>query len=343
MSRGNAPVASIILESIPAEAGSLGVISAVPFALQTRVAFHAHGQGGGAEGSTKAGGLGMSFSTRKALSRPPSGHPVSEANEVRAEPRMVHMARRAPGTWVHVCSPLQLLALFADDRLCLCVEAWCHQSACVCSAGPAKHPGPSVFIPMARAARVRASQLPTRRHACMHACLPARMCSCAAQAVDPRERSVRVAGGDRSMRVGKSLHSIANFANSVANMTGLGGGGGGDGGQLLAPDMRQASNLRGVLVQRSVKSFSQNLKKVAVELFAERVETDHMLLIHNNALALALNSRSSECVQVLLDHVAANKVSWGSYHAITDMLPSLAIRYPIMCHQVRAAHGRVGA
>ena len=47
-----------------------------------------------------------------------------------------------------------------------------------------------------------------------------------------------------------------------------------------------------------VKSFSQQVKKVAVELFTEKRAVDHMDLILNNALALALNSKSSECVQV---------------------------------------------
>lgn len=90
--------------------------------------------------------------------------------------------------------------------------------------------------------------------------------------------------------------------------------------------------LRDVLVQKSVKSFSQAIKKVAVELFTEKRDAAHMDLIMNNALALALNSKSSECVQVLLDAAAAEKVSWGSYHAITDMVPELAVRYPYMCY-----------
>ena len=53
----------------------------------------------------------------------------------------------------------------------------------------------------------------------------------------------------------------------------------------------------------------QVTKKVAVELFTEKREVDHMDLIMNNALALALNSKSSECVQVVLDATANNKVS----------------------------------
>ncbi|GFR45654.1 hypothetical protein Agub_g7065 [Astrephomene gubernaculifera] len=110
-----------------------------------------------------------------------------------------------------------------------------------------------------------------------------------------------------------------------------------DNGTLLGNDMRQGSNLRDVLVQKSRASFSQQLKKVAVEMITETRDQDHMALIHNNAVALALNSKSSECVQAVLDAAAANKVSWGSYHAITDMMPSLALRYPIMCYHFLAA------
>lgn len=39
---------------------------------------------------------------------------------------------------------------------------------------------------------------------------------------------------------------------------------------------------------------------------------------------------------MVLDAAAASKVSWGSYHAITDMIPSLAVRYPYMCYQFLA-------
>ena len=35
---------------------------------------------------------------------------------------------------------------------------------------------------------------------------------------------------------------------------------------------------------------------------------------------------------MLLDAAADEKVSWGSYHAVTDMIPSLAVRYPYMCY-----------
>lgn len=48
---------------------------------------------------------------------------------------------------------------------------------------------------------------------------------------------------------------------------------------------------------------------MAVELFTEKRQLDHLELMGNNALALALNSRSSEAVQVVLDAVAASKVS----------------------------------
>lgn len=40
--------------------------------------------------------------------------------------------------------------------------------------------------------------------------------------------------------------------------------------------------------------------------------------------------------QVVLDTAAAGKVSLGSYQAITDMMPSLAVRYPYMCYQFLA-------
>jgi hypothetical protein len=57
------------------------------------------------------------------------------------------------------------------------------------------------------------------------------------------------------------------------------------------------------------------VKKVAVELFTEKLEVDHLDLIMNNALALALNSKSSECVQVVLDATAASKVGQGQHTA----------------------------
>ncbi|MEW5316534.1 MAG: hypothetical protein WDW38_007902 [Sanguina aurantia] len=90
------------------------------------------------------------------------------------------------------------------------------------------------------------------------------------------------------------------------------------------------------LTPNGAKSFSHNLRKVAVELFTEKREIDEVDLIQNNALALALNSKSSMCVQVILDAVCSNKVSLGSYHAITDIIPSLALRYPIMCYMFLA-------
>jgi len=30
------------------------------------------------------------------------------------------------------------------------------------------------------------------------------------------------------------------------------------------------------------------------------------------------------------------QVSWGSFHAITEMMPSLAVRYPFMCYRFLA-------
>lgn len=89
------------------------------------------------------------------------------------------------------------------------------------------------------------------------------------------------------------------------------GGNKDDDGQLLGSDMRQGSGLRDVLVQQSQKSFSQQLKKVAVEMVTEKRDADHLALIMNNAVALSLNSKSSECVQAILDSAAANKVGRG--------------------------------
>lgn len=66
-----------------------------------------------------------------------------------------------------------------------------------------------------------------------------------------------------------------------------------------------------MLVEKSVKSFSQQIKKVAVELFTEKREVDHMELIMNNALALALNSKSSECVQVSVVWGCRRGWGWG--------------------------------
>ncbi|PNW77392.1 hypothetical protein CHLRE_10g434600v5 [Chlamydomonas reinhardtii] len=149
-------------------------------------------------------------------------------------------------------------------------------------------------------------------------------------------------GGERSggarPRTALGTGSMAD-GNKSARRASLAflGGGKDDDGQLLGPDMRQNSNLRDVLVQKSKASFSQNLKKVAVEMVTEARDHDQMALIQNNAVALALNSKSSECVQAVLDSAASNKVSWGSYHAITDMMPSLALRYPIMCYHFLAA------
>jgi hypothetical protein len=60
-------------------------------------------------------------------------------------------------------------------------------------------------------------------------------------------------------------------------------------------------------VSGNMRSFSQQAaKKVAVELFIEKRTVDHTELILNNALALALNSKSSECVQVRIGHTSEN-------------------------------------
>lgn len=124
---------------------------------------------------------------------------------------------------------------------------------------------------------------------------------------------------------------------------------------------------------QSKKQLEQSHEKRALD------ETEQLL---NNALALALNSKSSKCVQAVLDATTSGKVrargrgvlaamrhcygavrqrilaparlhachmhmrvsgaralpqvSNGSYHAITDMMPSLAVRYPYMCYRFLA-------
>mmetsp|Transcript_14469 Transcript_14469/g.31389 ORF Transcript_14469/g.31389 Transcript_14469/m.31389 type:complete len:1906 (-) Transcript_14469:1211-6928(-) len=201
MSKGNAAVANIVFNAIQDGTGSCGLISAVPFTIQTRVKFHSPGEGGDDDGPNSSG------------------------------PSMVNASGRS--------------------------------------------------------------------------------------------MSMGVAGLRK-----KSVSRKKSFAGSKKLNGSVGAGqieGSGD------------SGLRDVLVQKSVKSFSQQIKKVAVELFTEKRDMDHMELIMNNALALALNSKSSECVQVLLDAAADEKASWGSYHAVTDMMPSLAVRYPYMCYQFLAS------
>jgi len=85
-----------------------------------------------------------------------------------------------------------------------------------------------------------------------------------------------------------------------------------------------------------VKSFSAQVKKMAVKVLAEKRPLDNIEQMMNNALAMALNSKSSKCVQMVLDATTMHKVSWGSFHAITDMMPSLAVRYPFMCYRFLA-------
>eukprot|EP00983_Pelagomonas_calceolata_P114964 1160142-Pelagomonas_calceolata.AAC.29 len=129
---------------------------------------------------------------------------------------------------------------------------------------------------------------------------------------------------------------------------------------------------------------------MAVKVLAEKRPLDNIEQMMNNALAMALNSKSSKCVQMVLDATTMHKyqldcidlssssqngphgyqssvgcapsygspacgclgapstpsqtsygspaaqVSWGSFHAITDMMPSLAVRYPFMCYRFLA-------
>jgi hypothetical protein len=119
-----------------------------------------------------------------------------------------------------------------------------------------------------------------------------------------RPTSAWVGGGDKGDKSARPRTAVARTASMApaadkstrrASLAFLGGKD--DDGQLL-PDMRQGSNLRDVLVQKSKASFSQQLKKVAVEMVTEARDQDHMALIQNNAVALSLNSKSSECVQV---------------------------------------------
>ncbi|KXZ51579.1 hypothetical protein GPECTOR_12g542 [Gonium pectorale] len=223
LSRGNAEVSGIILDSLQNESGLLGLISAVPFSIQTRVKFH--NQTTGDDGGMYGGNLGVGLGEKSA---------------------------RPTSAWA------------SGDRSVRGGDKSARPRTAMLTGGPE---------------------------------------------------------GNKSMR----RASLAIFANKE------------DDGQLLGTDMRANSGLRETLVQKSKASFSQQLKKVAVEMVTETRDQDHMALIQNNAVALSLNSKSSECVQAVLDAAAANKVSWGSYHAITDMIPSLALRYPIMCYHFLAA------
>uniref|UniRef100_A0A7S3R5P2 Ion transport domain-containing protein n=1 Tax=Dunaliella tertiolecta TaxID=3047 RepID=A0A7S3R5P2_DUNTE len=84
------------------------------------------------------------------------------------------------------------------------------------------------------------------------------------------------------------------------------------------------------------KSFNVQAKKATVELLMEKRKLNFTELTLNNVLAMALNSKSSKCVQAVLDITAAKKVSFGSFHAITDMMPALSSRYPYMCFRFLA-------
>ncbi|KAG2499706.1 hypothetical protein HYH03_002641 [Edaphochlamys debaryana] len=50
-----------------------------------------------------------------------------------------------------------------------------------------------------------------------------------------------------------------------------------------------------------------------------------------NAIKIALDVGAADCVQHLLDAVLAQKVTPGSYHAITSAIPAVANQYPTMC------------
>ncbi|KXZ50265.1 hypothetical protein GPECTOR_17g904 [Gonium pectorale] len=50
-----------------------------------------------------------------------------------------------------------------------------------------------------------------------------------------------------------------------------------------------------------------------------------------NAVKIALEAGAADCVQHVLDAVLAQKVTPGSYHAITQAIPAVAQQYPTMC------------
>ncbi|GFR49848.1 hypothetical protein Agub_g11948 [Astrephomene gubernaculifera] len=50
-----------------------------------------------------------------------------------------------------------------------------------------------------------------------------------------------------------------------------------------------------------------------------------------NAVKIALDAGAADCVQHVLDAVLAQKVTPGSYHAITAAIPAVAQQYPTMC------------
>ncbi len=225
VAKGNAMVSTIVMESVHENVGILGLISAVPFSITTRVQFHGTAGGGGDDGA--------------------DADPLGQSGRLRGKSFSIN-SKRPP-------------AAVAEG---------------VVRAGSTSGGKPRL--------------------------------AWQAAAGEGAAASVRVGGGKRR-------------PVPVAE---------GDEDEAIEPTS---------LIQKSTKSFSQQVKKVfTVELFTEKHEVDHMDLIMNNALALALNSKSSECVQVVLDATALNKVAFGSYHAITDMMPSLAVRYPYMCYQFLA-------
>jgi hypothetical protein len=70
------------------------------------------------------------------------------------------------------------------------------------------------------------------------------------------------------------------------------------------------------------------IKKVAVELFVEKRDMDHMELIMNNALALALNSKSSECVQVCTCTASLTQSLSLSHLLLKGIAPEV---FPLTC------------
>ncbi|KAF5832015.1 hypothetical protein DUNSADRAFT_12256 [Dunaliella salina] len=78
-----------------------------------------------------------------------------------------------------------------------------------------------------------------------------------------------------------------------------------------------------------VKSFSAQVKKMAVKVLAEKRPLDNIEQMMNNALAMALNSKSSKCVQMVLDATTTHKVRHGPQpyaHVKANM-----VRLPYAC------------
>eukprot|EP00798_Chlamydomonas_sp_ICE-L_P018883 gene18883-25441_t len=72
-------------------------------------------------------------------------------------------------------------------------------------------------------------------------------------------------------------------------------------------------------------------KKAAVQ--SPAATTKGAVLIGPNALAIALNAANPDCISSLLDAILEEKVTSGSYAAVTASIPEIALRYPDLCHR----------